>query len=238
MINGDIQLICIPYAGGSASIYNKWVSILPKGIEVIPYELAGRGKRFSEPFCSTYESVIDELFDFVNGINKPNIALWGHSMGALLVYGLATKMQEHGLPAPLHMFISGRYPPNISSARKQLHNMPEEEFKQEISKMGGTPSEILENKELWELFSRILRADYTILENYKYQQSKQKLSSDMTVFYGADDDEVNNYGVSGWETFTNGNCRYIQCEGGHFFFKNQETKILSIIEDVLKKYTV
>ncbi len=43
-----ITLFCIPYAGGSAVIYSKGEKYIDACIEIVPVELAGRGKRFDE----------------------------------------------------------------------------------------------------------------------------------------------------------------------------------------------
>lgn len=40
-----VKLFCIPYAGGSASIYLRWKKYFKEQVEIYPIELAGRGKR-------------------------------------------------------------------------------------------------------------------------------------------------------------------------------------------------
>ena len=47
--NKEYALICLPYAGGSSTYYNRWRQFLPPNIEMCIYELAGRGARASEP---------------------------------------------------------------------------------------------------------------------------------------------------------------------------------------------
>lgn len=42
-----VRIFCIPYAGGSASIYNKWKKYVGSDFELILIELAGRGSRFN-----------------------------------------------------------------------------------------------------------------------------------------------------------------------------------------------
>lgn len=233
----NIQLVCVPYAGGSAGVYSKWAMGFSGSISVVPFELSGRGRRFSEPFYESFDAAVDDLFRFVTNLQSDNIALWGHSMGVLLVFELAHKMLTQGYPAPIHIFVSGRYPPNISSTRKVLHTMPEDEFKEEIAKMGGTPAEVFDNEELWDIFSRILRADYKILETYQFQAKPATLITDLTVLHGKNDTEVNQYGVEGWETFTMGSCHYINFDGGHFFIKDKQQEITRLIRETLTNET-
>ncbi|MEI5926548.1 thioesterase II family protein [Bacillus sp. TD10] len=79
-----IKLFCFHHAGGSSSAYYNWKDYLNKGIEIIPIELAGRGKRLKEPVYT--------------------------SMGALLVYEMIQKIHDVKGISPIHAFFSGRLP--------------------------------------------------------------------------------------------------------------------------------
>ena len=46
--------------------------------------------------------------------------------------------------------------------------MSDEELEQKIRQWGGTPSAVLENKEIMELSVSILRADLTLLKDYRF----------------------------------------------------------------------
>lgn len=39
----QIKLLLLPYAGGSALFYSRWVKYLSKHIKMVPIELPGRG---------------------------------------------------------------------------------------------------------------------------------------------------------------------------------------------------
>ncbi|MBK3496406.1 hypothetical protein JFL43_16375 [Viridibacillus sp. YIM B01967] len=53
-------LFCLPYAGGSESIYFKWRKHLHSSIQLIPIELRGRGKRFDENFYGSIKEAVDD----------------------------------------------------------------------------------------------------------------------------------------------------------------------------------
>jgi len=106
------KLFCIPYAGGSANLYNKWAQTLSKDIELVPLELAGRGTRISEGFYKNLEVAVDDIFNqIVDHIYDSNYAFFGHSLGAFLVYELTQKIMSLNLPLPKHIFFSGRRSP-------------------------------------------------------------------------------------------------------------------------------
>lgn len=57
-----IKLFCIPYAGGSAVIYNNWRSYLAPIIELRPIELAERGRRIHDSLYKSIEEAIQDVF--------------------------------------------------------------------------------------------------------------------------------------------------------------------------------
>lgn len=59
-----MRLLCLPYAGGSAaSIYLPWKRKLKEEVEVIPLELAGRGKRIKEPLLQSVDEMVTDLIE-------------------------------------------------------------------------------------------------------------------------------------------------------------------------------
>ena len=60
---GKINLLCLPYAGGSACVYNKWQKDLDENYVMKPIELSGRGMRFGEELKSDFKEVIADIYD-------------------------------------------------------------------------------------------------------------------------------------------------------------------------------
>lgn len=121
----SIRLFCFPYVGGSAFIYKTCKTELYPYIEMFPVELAGHGSRFKEPLNNDFEETIDDLLygrvvRYVGGW----YAMFGHSMGALLMYAVVERIQRYGLKMPEHLFFSGRCPPH-------LHRNSQFDFKSE-----------------------------------------------------------------------------------------------------------
>ena len=50
----ESKIFCIPYAGGSASVYRKMQLYSMPGVSIIPVELAGRGTRMKEAFYNHF----------------------------------------------------------------------------------------------------------------------------------------------------------------------------------------
>lgn len=229
-----IKLFCLPFAGGSATVYQRWARHLDSSIELCPVELAGRGKRFSELFYDDFDAAVQDLYQtIVRQLNRGEpFAFFGHSMGSLLTYALVHKLKSNGYQEPMHIFFSGRYPPHIMKDR-DTHLLPDEEFKKEIFKFGGTSKEIMENPELQSLFLPILRADYKVINTYTHQPQKGKLNCSISILNGTEDFEVINYSIDEWKDYTLGDCQFYQFDGGHFFINDKVKEITELINNTL-----
>lgn len=228
-----IKLFCLPYAGGSAMIYNRWKKYLYNMVELFPVEMTGRGRRFSEPFYPDIGSAVNDLYLSIKDmLYNSDYAFYGHSMGSLLAYGLIGKLREMGHHSPVHAFFSGRYPPHLSKDDK-MHTLPDDEFMEGIMKYGGTPKEFLENNELLKIFIPILKADYRIINSYEHNMKFEKLECPITIINGTDDIEVAGYDLNEWSMYTSSECNFVEFHGGHFFINEKVEELVGIINNIL-----
>jgi surfactin synthase thioesterase subunit len=229
-----INLLCLPYAGGSSVVYKKWGRYFDESINIIPVELAGRGKRLSENFYKDMESAIDDIYKIsAPFIEEGEYALYGHSMGSTIAFELCQRIISENKRQPVHLFVSGRYPPDVSKKSKCLSKLPDKEFMDEILRLGGTSKEVFDNKELCSLFVPIIKADYRIIEEYKYINRNQKFNCGITVFNGRSDEDVTYEDALEWGKHTSVGCGVYEFDGDHFFINNKAKEITDIIKKTL-----
>ncbi|WP_234121328.1 thioesterase II family protein [Clostridium hydrogenum] len=229
-------LFCLPYAGGSGSIYYRWKMHLNSSIYLEPIELKGRGKRFNEDFYGNLEDAVEDIFENIKDIILHNeYAIYGHSMGALLGYELYYKINKENLRLPKHIFFSGYKPPSLPRKEKQIYLLPDEEFIKEVIKLGGTPREVAENEELLQLFTPILRNDFKMLEKYIYKEKKDKIQCDISILNGKKDD-ITLEEILEWKYHTDKGFKVYEFEGNHFFINNNVENITKIINQTLTEY--
>ncbi|MEM6628135.1 MAG: thioesterase domain-containing protein [Bacteroidota bacterium] len=227
-----VKLFCFPYAGGSAVIYNKWKKYAQMDVEIIPVELAGRGKRlFDEPYGHIDQAVEDVYQIVVGMIGHHPYALFGHSMGSIIAYKLAQKLRRNNLPAPLHLFFSGNNAPHLEREdKKKYHLMDDEEFKEEVLELGGTPEEFFSTPELVETFLPGLKNDFKIAETEELVSEISPFRTNISILLGKEDD-LSAEECHGWAKHTTKICNMYYFNGGHFFI-NEVTR--QVVERVCK----
>jgi len=235
-----VKLITFPYAGGSAAVYSNWKNHLPPGasLEVLPFELSGRGKRMREPLYPDLDAAVDDVYANVRGLIAGGpYALFGHSLGALLTFALATRIRQMGDRPPLHLFFSGRGAPGVKPKEvKMYHRMSADEFKREVIELGGTPPEFFRYPELMNIYLPVLRNDFRLAETDLSDRKVVPFAGDLTVFLGKEDHEILPVQAEGWKRHATGTCSLHYFDGDHFFIRRHEARIVGMIAQTLHSY--
>jgi len=227
-----LRLFCLPYAGGSANIFRHWAKRLPAETEVCGVQLPGRGGRLMEPPYTRLEPLIQILArELLPYFDKP-FAVFGHSLGALLIFELVHHLRREYQIEPCRMFVSGRRPPQIPDDAPS-HQLPESEFLADLRRLNGTPKEILEHSELMDLMLPVIRADFAINEKYQYS-ARPPFTFPLTVFGGTEDENVGRDLLVAWSVHTTEELTLHMIPGDHFFIDSQQRLLLDLISRELQ----
>ena len=230
-----MKLFCFPYAGGSSSVFNQWRTYIDPGIEIRAIELAGRGKRIHESHYTDFTRVIADVYSLIaDEIITGDYIFFGHSMGAKIAYELSQHILDRGLKGPGHIFFSGRGAPYTQGKEdKEYHKLPDDEFKEEVLKLGGTPKEFFEHPELLDLFLPLLKNDFKLAERDKTKVEIKPLPFDITVFLGKEEDLTPEQ-IDSWKNYTSENCTIHYFNGGHFFLNEKVKEVVENINHTVK----
>jgi len=226
-------LFCLPYAGGSEAIYYSWKKYLDSSITLHPIELKGRGKRFDEKLYESLEEAVDDIFENIKDTIVDNdYAIYGHSMGSLLAYELYYKISSENLRKPKHIFFSGYRAPSTIRKRENIYTLPDYDFMEKVIDLGGTPEELMNNQELFQIFLPIIRSDFKILETYNYKEKENKIECDISILNGRQD-SIDVEEILGWKKHVCKGFKIFNFEGNHFFINNNVENITRIINSTL-----
>jgi medium-chain acyl-[acyl-carrier-protein] hydrolase len=221
------RLFFFPYAGGGPTVFTKWYADLPSHIEGIVVHYPGRGSRFNEPAINDMPRMVTELSQAIQPLLDHPFAFFGHSMGGLIAFELARKLRANHLPLPNYLFVSACGAPHLTGANPKNHQLPDDEFMNELDQLNGIPAE-LKNPEAMKLLLPIVRADFQLVETYQFHPD-EPFNFPISAFGALDDPRVNRERIDAWAIHTQAKFESHFFSGGHFFIN--ETK-----EDILKRF--
>ncbi|MEU6715739.1 alpha/beta fold hydrolase [Nonomuraea sp. NPDC046802] len=221
--DGGSRLVCLPYAGGSGSIYTSWARWLPADVELWVPSLPAREHRIYERPVDDIHVIVSALDEALSREDKPT-SLFGHSFGALVAFELARRLQERSRPVAC-LVVSAMAAPHTLRVRPAPADA---EILNNLRSYGATPPEVLDNAELRDLLMPALRADYKMARGYAYREGP-KLSSKVFALGGTDDPEVTDAGLDAWAGQTRAGFERRMWEGGHMYFLGRQQEIAGFV---------
>jgi surfactin synthase thioesterase subunit len=222
------RLVCLPHAGGSASFYFPFSAALTPAVQVLAVQYPGRQDRRGEPCMGTVPELAATIFAALAGMpDLDEIALFGHSMGAVLAFEVAGLLERRLGISPARLFVSGRRAP--SRVRPEnVHTRGDAELLDELRQLGGTNAELMADAELRNLLLPMIRADYRAVETYRCQPSAA-VACPITVLTGDTDPRTTAAEAWDWRRHTRAACAVRTFVGGHFFIQDHQQAIVELV---------
>lgn len=225
-----VSLLCLPCGGASATIYARWRLHLPRWVRLVPIELPGRGARAAELFSCNIDELVEQLcLEHARVLETP-YALFGHSMGGLLVYAMARHLQQQRRRLPSMMFASASPAPSSDSWRFARRDS-DEALLRDLHRYGGTPDDVLESPEMLRFALDTLAADYVLCNSFEYRGAAQ-LPIPLRILAGRDD-EIRQEQLAAWRRETTASFGIHWFNGGHFYLRPQEKSVVRLIAQQL-----
>lgn len=223
-----VRLFCIPYAGGAAAAFRTWPAGLPELVQVHPMQLPGRGSRLRERPLDRIEPLAEGIADAIFPLTDRPVAIFGHSMGALIAFEVARRLRRKYATHIAHLFVAGRCAPQDRERGKPTSHLPDREFLGELRRLNGTPRAVLENSELMELLLPAIRADFAVSEQYRYVP-EAPFPCPISVFGGREDHLASREELEGWRAQTSGPFNLRMLEGDHWFPHTAQGDLLAMM---------
>jgi medium-chain acyl-[acyl-carrier-protein] hydrolase len=224
-------LICFPHAGGNAFLYRTWQAGLPR-VHVYPIQLPGRGRRLAEPSFVRMQDMVEATVQAILPLLTRRFALFGHSMGALLAFEVARVLEHRCQRLPDHVFLAAARAPARQVYRTRIHHLSDPDFITELRALRGTPEELLNDPQALAILLPMLRADFEVVETYRYEAGPP-VSSPFTVIGGTDDRSATRDDLEPWSAHTRGRCTLQVLPGDHFFIRTQASQLMGLVDATL-----
>ncbi|MFG1885837.1 thioesterase II family protein [Micromonospora sp. NPDC049102] len=224
--------MCFSYAGGAASLFRPWPASLTADIELVAVQYPGREDRRHEDLITDFEVLIDHLNTALGPVFDRPYAFFGHSMGALVTYELASRMEQRGEAGPVHLFVSAAIAPGTGPMPTAA---PAEELAEHIDRyFGGLPPQVRADEAWVRQLTQVLAADFAACRSFRLGPgAPHRLAAPITGFVGDQDLAVSADQMVGWSARTDSGFVLHHERGPHLFIREGWAPVVDMISATL-----
>jgi len=228
-----IRLFCFPHGGGSPFFFRDWGTSFSQEFELFALNLPGRGNRIQDPLLRDMDDLATAIVDALQPYLDKPFAFFGHSVGALVCFEVARRLEAQGFPSPMRIFISAHEAPHRIAEKTPMYNLPDEELLKVVKELEVIPEGALEDQELADIVLPPLRADFQLAETYQFKG--KELTAPISAFGGTEDPLVRQIELQEWERYTTGQCQLTMFEGDHFYLESHRSSLIEKISSQLSQ---
>jgi medium-chain acyl-[acyl-carrier-protein] hydrolase len=228
-----LRLVCLPHAGGGAGAFNGWRRYLPSKIGLVPLSLRGRDDHRAGSRLDV-RAYVDALLEDIEPLGDGPLALYGHSLGAVMAFELARALRRAGRRLPVILFVSGRRAPDRPLRDPMLCELPDAQLLRRVGLMGGTAARVLAKPAWSQRLLATLRGELEISDRYRYDD-EPPLACPIIAFIGADDPAVPWSDWEAWRRHTSIRFAGYVLPGRHIFAPSEQRLVVSHVVDHLRQ---
>lgn len=227
-------LFIFPHAGGSAAGYKPFARAFTMDAKRIAVQYPGRAGRHDVPDLASISALADDIYPLLRPtITGSRVAFFGHSMGGLLAFDIARRLERDG-DCPAALFVSASPAPG-HGGYEQLHQGSDDELLEMVASMTGTDSRFV-GGEFGATVLKTLR-NYGAITSYSCPPGTT-VSCPVYAYAAADDAAVTYESMRAWSDFTTDDFALRTVAGDHFFITEHVDEIVADIEARLTGCTV
>ncbi|GAA2870915.1 pyochelin biosynthesis editing thioesterase PchC [Streptosporangium fragile] len=224
-----LRLVCFPHAGGAPSFYRGWQDRLPADVELSAVCYPGRQNRINEPPIDRMEPLADHVCRALESWTDRPLALFGHSMGAVVAYEVAVRLVEHHGIRPAALLVSAHAAPHLCAGDARTAPLDDGE----LAELAAAGDPVLRcSPELMDLVMPALRADHDLLHAYR-PAHVPRIAVPITGYLGADDPRVDHEEMRAWNRVADAGFELRTFPGDHFYLAGAEEALVADIADRL-----
>lgn len=225
----EVRLFCFPCAGGGASMYRRWATLLPD-VDVWAVNYPGRETLHGQPFASSLDAVLAPVLDHQELFAEKPFLVYGHSFGSLVAFAAAARLQALGCQAR-GVLGSARRAPHLPT-NQIISDLPDDRFLAELDRFGGMPDAIRKDPEMLAFYLPVIRADLQ-LNDISLLPESERINAPIYLFSGSYDRVATQAELLAWKNSSNVRFEHREFKGGHFFLQDSAEEFTACIGRVI-----
>jgi pyochelin biosynthetic protein PchC len=214
------HLICLAHAGAGATAFFGLSKQLSPRINVLAVQYPGHQDRRNTQCIIDIRDLADGVYSALANLRDRQIALFGHSMGALVGYELALRFDRESDKRLIGFIPSAHRAP--SDIHKERVSLTDDELLATLRKLNGTDTRVLQDDRMLRLILPALRADYRAIARYRHEPDS-RVRCPTIVCVGDEDPLVSVYEALMWQKHVEAPFYLRVFRGGHFYIKSWDT---------------
>jgi pyochelin biosynthetic protein PchC len=220
-------VVCFPHAGGSAGFFRPIAAALRPAADVLAVQYPGRLDRLREPPITDAGQLADLIAAALRKNTDQPLVLFGHSMGAIVAFETARRLERSGESPVLGLCASGREAPERPPLQG-VNPHDDSSLLREVARLGGTGAWLLSDPDLQRTFLPAIRADFRLIHSYRYLAGPP-LNCPITAMVGDRDPITVVEEAQAWGGHTAGEFRLRVFPGHHFYLTSCRTEVAAEI---------
>jgi surfactin synthase thioesterase subunit len=229
--DGGTRIFAFPHAGGGCAQLAPFArSAASRGLSVWSANLPGRQARLAESPRTAYGPLVDELTEaLVELVDDRPYGVFGYCGGALLAFGVLRRLAAVGVvPLPRRFVVASYEAPDIGRRPYSLARLRSDELWDYLRESGGIPPAIDADERLQGMAEAALRADFTVLGEYRHEPGPP-LPVPITVCFGGEDAELQRGALLGWRRQTTQPLELRSTTGGHWLLDDACDEVAELV---------
>jgi surfactin synthase thioesterase subunit len=218
-------LYIFPHAGGSPSFYVPFAKAFSGGTKRIAIQYPGTQN--GTAVVPSIEQLADTLYGILAKGPAGPAAFFGHSMGALVAFEVARRLESAGNPITA-LFVSSCAAPGRMRS-EYFRDMSDDELVKFLIDLSGTDPKVMDNNDFLDMILPPLRGYYNAIAGYTCD-AEATVSCPVHAFVGSDDRLASRDNVSGWADHTTAEFTVRVFEGNHFYFAEHLGDVVTEVE--------
>ncbi len=206
---------------------------MPDWIAVDCVSPPGRGQRLSEPAVSDLTICASAIAEALSAEPDVPIALFGHSVGALVAFEVARQLEARGAVPVVRLFVSALPAPARATRDHSFAGKDDATLLADLDALGLLPSEIVASDDLRRMVLGAVRTDFSMCARAKVPE-QATVHAPILALGGLNDPHADRDALLGWQAHAQKAFDVRVFDGGHFYTQTSQKDLLQFLTTTLQ----